>query len=589
MNYPVWYLPDIGGGLLIALIAVLHVFVSHFAVGGGLYLIFAEKKALREKSEALMAFTKNHARFFLLVTMVFGSITGVGIWFIIALVNPAATSQLIHIFVFGWAAEWVFFGVEIASAFVFFYMFGKMDWSTHLKVGWLYFFSAWMSLVLINGIIGFMITPGGWLENRSFWAAFFNPSFLPSLGFRTMLCFLLAGVYGYLVSAWTHDRQVRLAMTRFSGKWSFFALLGAVPFGLWYVAVLPGPAQQLVLGKSPTIVTAVQYGAAGVAVLLLLTLSVGIVRPDFNLKPVALLAMIVALASMGGFEWTREAARRPYAINEVMFSNMIMKADIDTINEKGFLQLAKWVENKTVDDRNRMAAGEELFINQCYACHTLGGINNDLKKLTDKMSYTALQAYLGRIHQVRYFMPPFVGKEQEGMALASYIVGGVHGKEVDALRDENKTGSATGAQQFEKTCAACHVPEDLVTATAGLSKDELVGLLGRLNEISEEMEPFEGTPEETGLLASFLFSLNAQQGQAASAEPTGTVLFETNCASCHTQESMTELVNGWEKGTVREALDKLEKLSDEMPPYEGSPEEKDVLAGYLFDLGGAKQ
>jgi hypothetical protein len=34
MNYPVWYLPETGGGLLIALIAILHVFVSHFAVGG---------------------------------------------------------------------------------------------------------------------------------------------------------------------------------------------------------------------------------------------------------------------------------------------------------------------------------------------------------------------------------------------------------------------------------------------------------------------------------------------------------------------------------------------------------------------------
>ena len=33
MNYPVWYLPETGGGVLIALIAVLHVFVSHFAVG----------------------------------------------------------------------------------------------------------------------------------------------------------------------------------------------------------------------------------------------------------------------------------------------------------------------------------------------------------------------------------------------------------------------------------------------------------------------------------------------------------------------------------------------------------------------------
>ena len=101
MNYPVWYLPGIGGGLLIALIAVLHVFVSHFAVGGGLYLIYSEKKGIRENSQAILDFTKAHARFFLLLTMVFGSITGVGIWFIIALVNPAATSFLIHTFVFG--------------------------------------------------------------------------------------------------------------------------------------------------------------------------------------------------------------------------------------------------------------------------------------------------------------------------------------------------------------------------------------------------------------------------------------------------------------------------------------------------------
>ena len=40
---------------------------------------------------------------------------------IIALVNPAATSLLIHTFVFGWAAEWVFFVVEITAAFVYFY------------------------------------------------------------------------------------------------------------------------------------------------------------------------------------------------------------------------------------------------------------------------------------------------------------------------------------------------------------------------------------------------------------------------------------------------------------------------------------
>ena len=207
MNYPMWYLPDIGGGILIALIAILHVFVSHFAVGGGLYLIYAEKKGLRESSDEILEFTRKHARFFLLVTVVFGSITGVGIWFIIALVNPAATSFLIHTFVFGWAAEWVFFLVEITAAFIYFYMFGRMDSATHLKIGWVYFISAWMSLLLINGIIGFMLTPGGWLENPDFWIGFFNPSFLPSLFFRTFIAIFLAGIYGCLTAAFVKDLQ----------------------------------------------------------------------------------------------------------------------------------------------------------------------------------------------------------------------------------------------------------------------------------------------------------------------------------------------------------------------------------------------
>ena len=38
MNYPVWELYYAGGGFLIALIAVVHVYVAHFAVGGGLFL-----------------------------------------------------------------------------------------------------------------------------------------------------------------------------------------------------------------------------------------------------------------------------------------------------------------------------------------------------------------------------------------------------------------------------------------------------------------------------------------------------------------------------------------------------------------------
>jgi cytochrome bd-type quinol oxidase subunit 1 len=92
MNYPLWEVPLLGGGMVIALIAIVHVFVSHFAVGGGLFLVLAERKAHREENRELLAYVKVHARFFALLTVVFGAVTGVGIWFAIGLAHPADES-----------------------------------------------------------------------------------------------------------------------------------------------------------------------------------------------------------------------------------------------------------------------------------------------------------------------------------------------------------------------------------------------------------------------------------------------------------------------------------------------------------------
>lgn len=86
-----------------------------------------------------------------------------------------------------------------------------MDSATHLKVGWVYFGAAWLSLLLITGIIGVMLTPGSW-------AGFFNPSFLPSLVFRTCVAIMIAACYGYLSAAFAGDQNVRLPMTRFSDR-----------------------------------------------------------------------------------------------------------------------------------------------------------------------------------------------------------------------------------------------------------------------------------------------------------------------------------------------------------------------------------
>ena len=37
MDYPIWDIA-IGGGMMMAIVAILHVIVSHFAIGGGLLI-----------------------------------------------------------------------------------------------------------------------------------------------------------------------------------------------------------------------------------------------------------------------------------------------------------------------------------------------------------------------------------------------------------------------------------------------------------------------------------------------------------------------------------------------------------------------
>ena len=153
--------------------------MSHFAIGGGLYLVVAERAARKAGDERRLEFVRKLSKFFMLTTVVFGALTGVGIWFIIGLLNPKATEALIHNFVWGWAIEWTFFVVEILAAILYFYGWKRMsaegphDASAGSTSG-----AAWLSLVVINGIVTFMLTPGAWLETGELLGRLLQPDLL---------------------------------------------------------------------------------------------------------------------------------------------------------------------------------------------------------------------------------------------------------------------------------------------------------------------------------------------------------------------------------------------------------------------------
>jgi mono/diheme cytochrome c family protein len=573
MNYPLWDLP--APGLLIAAVAIVHVFISHFAVGGGLFLVLCERKARREADTALLGFVRSLSRGFILLTLVLGALTGVGIWFTIALVQPQATSALVTTFVWAWAIEWTFFAAEIAAAMVYYYGWDRLDPGTHLAVGWAYFASAWASLAVIAGILAFMLTSGDWVSTRRFADGLFNPTYLPMVALRTAMAVGLAGLYVLFAAAFVKDAGLKAKIARWSATrwivpaavlipltllWTLSAAAGAgaaVAETLGAGSVSPGA----LLGALLTTVSTghpVVRGAARVAVFgtgLLVVASLLLValrsRGYGRREAGALLAL--GIVSMGSGEWVREGLRKPWVIDRYMFVNGVRVggADpflgddpfgLDALSRRGVLATSPWAvvpagyrpgeaafEGLPAAERAALeaAAGREVFRLECAACHTE-------------------RAHLGVLRLVR------------GKSVAA----------ITAVLDATaKPVTADGRP------ASWSDPGVRVSTWLG-----------------RRMPPFAGTEAEKRALAIHLARLGGDERaglEAPSPAGGGAFVFEQHCAACHGPDSpwpISDRLRGRSAGDFYEMIGRLAQVREEMPPFAGSEDERRALARYLGGL-----
>ena len=518
MNYPVWYIPSIGGAILIAVMAIVHVVISHFAVGGGLWLVLTERKAYRENKDYIVDYVKSHALFFLLLTMVMGSMTGVGIWFTIALISPDATSALIHNFVFGWSIEWVFFVIEITTAFLYYYTFKKISRRTHLLIGWIYFIAAWASLLVINGIITFMLTPGQWLETRNFWDGIFNPTYWPSTLFRTFLSFALAGGYALLTASRKYSGAERKELVRYNGKWIAAAIAGMIPSLLWYYAAIPVSAKAGLKGASPIMGTSLAHLIISLIVLVLLLLIVVWWKAEKVSMTWSLLVLLVLFVFFGAFEFIREAGRKPYIIKDYMYSHGLTVQQVKEMQGQPLLQTAKWTRHQAIDAGNRLEVGEDLFRVQCSACHTIG-FKNDITKTIKDWNQKRITGIIGNLNSMTPFMPAFIGNDTEREALGAWLFHITHpGVEPGAPEPAvaQPPAAIDGKAVFDNYCSLCHELDGENAIRPKMVKykgfDAVYDMLGRLDQINEDMPAFEGTEEEKRALADYLAQLKQSGG-----------------------------------------------------------------------------
>jgi mono/diheme cytochrome c family protein len=504
VQYPFWDQP-LGHGLLMALVAVFHVFIAHFAIGGGLYLVVTEFFARRRKDQEALAFLEELSRFFVLTTLVVGALSGVGIWFVIGLLSPAGTEVLIHLFVWAWATEWTFFVLEIAAAIFYFYGWRHMAQRAHLTLGWIYFVSAWMSLAVINGIITFMLTPGKWLQTGQFWDAFFNPTYWPSLVLRTGIALCLAGLYVLLVLSRREASDFKVQQVRMASLWGLGGLALAAPALHAYWVALPEAARVVLMEQmtGPMHAWKACVGSAGVLAFFLVVFGLALPR-RFSL-PVGLLVMVLGFTSFGCFEWFRESGRKPFVITGYLYANGVPVSQVKSLRKTGLLPRIVF---RTGND------GADLFRTACRSCHTLHRLR-PLAPVAEGMDVEFLTHLIQETRTIRGNMPPFSGTAKEARLIAEHLAKQSDRRPLETIT--GLTGKALGKVVWRHRCGACHKIggfRDVGPSFEEMTAEEISETLGELEMYSEEMPSFTGSEVERAALVDYLLTLkSAKEGE----------------------------------------------------------------------------
>jgi len=494
MNYPFWDV-EAGYGILMAVIAVVHVFVSHFAIGGGLYLVLAERSARRRSDEQRLEFVQRLSKFFALTTVVFGALTGVGIWFIIGLLNPAATEVLIHNFVWGWAIEWCFFIIEILAAILYYNGWKTMSARNHMVIGWIYFASAWLSLAIINGIIAFMLTPGRWIESGSFWDGFFNPTYWSSLVLRTGICIMLAGLYALMIASREQDARFRSGLVRQSAGWGLVGLLVVAGSMFWFLSDIPATVMDTASDAMRIPMASISLMWRLAAVLGVVLVLFGLALPKGYHPVVGAVVLALGLVWFGSFEWFRESIRKPYVISGYMYANATEVGMADQYKSDGLLAHMAF---RTGDD------GADLFRRACRSCHTINGYNA-LKPVFDGMDRDYIAAAVMGTSAMLGNMPPFLGTEEEAGMIADHLYQLTDHRPVSEIH--GLSGAALGRKVYELRCGSCHVPGghgSNIESYEGMEPGDLGDMLDMAEDLDDRMPAFTGSDEEREALIEYL-------------------------------------------------------------------------------------
>ncbi|MCA8970091.1 MAG: cytochrome ubiquinol oxidase subunit I [Planctomycetes bacterium] len=408
-------------GMVIGGIGVFHVFVAQFAIGGGWLLCLLQWRAWKRGDALARRFLDSYFRVLVLISFVVGALTGVGMWLTSIQVSARTIGMMVDEFHWIWATEWLFFLAEVIAGYTFYRYAGRLTDGTRFLLLLVYSLAAWGSLFWINGILSWQLTPGGEPGLGSVWGGFFNPSFWPSLVYRSFVSLTLGGLAALAVvqamKGITREERSHLART---------CSLVLVPMtlmplvGIWYVSVLPEDSRAWITGGSALMTMA--FGIAVAASSLLgLYVVFGVLWKKLHVSfATATLLLGLAFGASGAGELVREGVRKPYTIRDLLYSNSLTQDDVEHFREHGSVQGDPWPLRDPAPTAS-LQTGQRVFRLQCSVCHTLNGANG-VDHLVETWRPDQMRMNLASLQHTKSFMPPFAGTATELEALVQFLL-----------------------------------------------------------------------------------------------------------------------------------------------------------------------
>ena len=437
MQFPYYQFPVFGDGLLIAFDAILHVFISHgVAIGVVTMIILAEYIGYRDKDSKWENFAKSAMKPTVIIITSVGAITGVGIWFITSGVVPAAIGSMLRVFFWPWFIEWIVFALEVVVILIIYFTWDYWNYEKkkyHLKLGFAYVGLACISAFLITGILGFMLTPDGWPSNRSFWSAFFNPTFIPQLAWRISISLAMGGLFiiFYLLFFSKSSKQFRKTAMNYYAKITVVPLV-LMPFCAWwwYYMVPEGfkthakPSTLLwvivkdtsLLGIFNIIFWITLIANIIVVFSIVITAKKGWI---FISRLIIIPSILIVLFFVAEYERVREFVRGPYLMPGYMYANTLLLTEHELLSKEGLLKNSYWFD-KMAPKQTLEQKGAFLFAMNCGTCHTIGGKNDIIDRFKGR-SEPGIYVILGNTEEMVPWMPPFTGTEEERKITAHFL------------------------------------------------------------------------------------------------------------------------------------------------------------------------